>query len=151
MLARQLSLLLVLAAPALAVFAQDDDAKADMKKLQGTWNVVSMSIDGNKIPIEMAKIVMVFKDNNVTFTVNDKTEAEGTFTLKAGVDPKQFDLVHGSGKYKGKLDMSLYILDGDTLKIAGYTGETSFTKRPAAFPKEGDKEYDVYTLKRAKS
>jgi uncharacterized protein (TIGR03067 family) len=151
MLARQLSLLLILAAPSVAVFAQDDAAKADMKKLQGTWNVVSMSIDGNKIPTDQAKLVMVIKDNNLTIKVDDKNEVDGTFTLKPGVDPKQLDLTHGIGQNKGKVDMIVYILDGDTLKFAGYTGDTSLTKRPAAFPKEGEKEYDVFTLKRAKS
>jgi hypothetical protein len=34
-----------------------DDAKAEMKKLEGTWTTVSSTFDGKKMPDEKAKVV----------------------------------------------------------------------------------------------
>jgi uncharacterized protein (TIGR03067 family) len=150
MLACRLGVLLVLAAPATLALAQDDAAKEETKKLQGTWKVVDFAIDGKKQPADQAKMLFVFKDNTVLFKVNDQVAAEGTFKVKPSANPKELDITHGSGPNKGKVDMSLYILDGDTLKIAGYTGDTSLTKRPTAFPKDEEKGMDIFTLKREK-
>jgi uncharacterized protein (TIGR03067 family) len=148
MLACRLGVLLVLAAPATLALAQDDAAKEETKKLQGTWKVVDFAIDGKKQPADQGKMVFVFKDDTVVFKLNDKVAAEGTFKVKPSAKPKELDITHGSGPNKGKVDMSLYIMDGDTLKIAGYTGDTSLTKRPTAFPKDEEKGMDIFTLKR---
>ena len=148
MLACRLSLLVVFAVPTLAVFAQDDAAKEEMKKLQGTWKVVAMTIDGKEQPVDNLKLTVVIKDNTIIMKADDKVAVDGTVQIKPNVKPKQFDITHNIGEVKGKVDMSVYVLDGDTLKIAGYTGQTSLTKRPAEFPKEGDKGIDFFTLKR---
>ena len=150
MLAFRLSVLLVFAVPGLAALAQDDAAKEEMKKLQGTWKLVSFEIDGKKQAADQAKMVFIFKDNTIQFLVNDMKAVEGTFTVKPSAKPKELDVTHGIGPNKGKVDMNLYELDGDTLKIAGYTGDISLTKRPPAFPKEGEKGFDSFVLKREK-
>jgi uncharacterized protein (TIGR03067 family) len=150
MLLRQLSILLVLTAPAALALAQDDAAKEEAKKLQGTWKVVEFSLDGKKQPADKAKMAFVFKDDTVTFSVDGQKAAEGTFKIKPSAKPKELDIVHAEGPQKGKVDMSVYVLDGDTLKIAGYTGDISLTKRPTAFPKDDEKGMDVFTLKREK-
>jgi uncharacterized protein (TIGR03067 family) len=150
MLASRLSVLLVFAATGLVAFAQDDAAKEEVKKLQGTWKIVSVEIDGKKQPVDQAKMVFIFKDNTMQFLVNDQKAVEGTFTVKPSAKPKEIDVTHNIGPNKGKVDMNLYELDGDTLKIAGYTGDISLTKRPTAFPKEGAKGFDSFVLKREK-
>src|SRR5580704_3611702 len=133
MIACRLGVLLVLAAPTALALAQDDAAKEETKKLQGTWKVVDIAIDGKKQPADQTKMTFVFKDDTVVFKVNDQVAAEGTFKVKPSANPKEQDITHRSGPNKGKLYMSLYILDGDNLKIAGYTGDISLTKLPTAF------------------
>ena len=120
-------------------------------KLEGTWIATGGNSDGKKLPDDfVAKIMLtvVIKDNTIIMKADDKVAVDGTVQIKPNVKPKQFDITHNIGEVKGKVDMSVYVLDGDTLKIAGYTGQTSLTKRPTEFPKEGDKGIDFFTLKR---
>jgi uncharacterized protein (TIGR03067 family) len=144
--------MLILGAPAAMVMAQDQDeaTKAELKKLEGSWKVVSMQMAGKNEALEGKKLVFTFKGDKMIQSFEGNELPPGTIKINAKADPKHLDMIASDGPNKGKPDMSVYILDGDTLKIAGYAGDTSLTKRPTTFPKDGDPEMDIFVLKREK-
>ena len=101
-----------------AGFAADDQSKADMKKFEGTWEVVSIEMGGKKIAAgKGAPDKAVIKDGNATFFAAGK--ALRTFQdLKLKLDPKRkpkaVDLVRG-----GKETLPcIYEVTAKTLKLA---------------------------------
>lgn len=59
--------------------ADDDAIKKEMKKLEGTWQLVSLEFDGHKLSVEKDERMVIAGD---------------TFTIMTG------DTVHGAGKFK---------------------------------------------------
>jgi len=130
------------------VFAADDDdpAKADLKRLQGKWKIVSRKLDG-----------MALKPG-ATWTISGNKILYGgglyaALTLNPRATPREFDFDHhdaggrprrGETGYKG-----IYAFEGEnTLKwcVTALTG----SPRPKAFgSKQGDGNI-YYILERVK-
>jgi uncharacterized protein (TIGR03067 family) len=93
------------------------DAKGDLKRLQGTWSVVSAVEGGKPAPEEKIKDVqVVFDGNKITVKMGEKS-MEGTFKIDPSKKPKEIDSTTGSGPDKGKTWQGIYELDGDTHKV----------------------------------
>ena len=99
----------------LSIHAADDDAaKAELKKFQGTWQLISAETGGKKADkATIAKIRVVIKGNKHTVTFGDDIVAkEIPFTLDPSKKPKEAtDTLPDGKKIK-----SIYELDGDKLK-----------------------------------
>jgi uncharacterized protein (TIGR03067 family) len=111
---------LVVAGAALAIAADEkkDDAKDDLKKFEGSWQLVAREQDGDKAPAEAVKTVKaVVKGNKVTITADGKTVMEAEFTLDAGKKPKTCDANVTAGEDKGKKLLAIYEIEGDTIKL----------------------------------
>jgi len=110
------SVLLILAATnwSLAADAKDDAIKAELDKLQGTWQLVSVETDG-KAPAEdlIKKIRVVITGSKHTVHVGDQSPAKDIpFTIDPSKTPKEAtDTLPDGSTIK-----SIYELDGDTLK-----------------------------------
>ena len=108
--------LLALAA-GLLVAAAPDDAKNDLKKLDGTWVLASGENDGKKISADTLKTGQLTIDGDKhTVKVGDTTY-KGTHKLDPTAKPKTIDITPTNGDNKGKTSLGIYDLDGDTLKI----------------------------------
>ncbi len=153
MLGCRIGVMLILAVPAAYVAAQgpDEATKAELKKLEGSWKVVAVQVAGKKEAIEGKSIIFTFKGDTLIQSFDGKAAPPASFKINAKADPKHLDVIASEGPNKGKSDMAVYTLEGDTLKVAGYTGDTSINKRPKTFPKDGDAEMDIFVLKREKS
>jgi uncharacterized protein (TIGR03067 family) len=149
----QAGLMLILAGPyALAVGQDMDEAtKAELKKLEGSWRVVSFCIAGTKVPIEGINFVFSFKGETMKSIYNGIALTDATIKINTKEDPKHLDVFASEGSNKVKAGMVVYKLEGDKLIIGGYTGDSSTRKRPKGIPKEDDKEMDVVVLKRDKT
>ena len=111
---------LLVAGAALAIAADDkkDDAKAELKKFEGTWQLVSSEPEGEKAPAEAIKTAKATaKGNKVTLSVGGKEIMELTFTVDPTKKPKTIDSTATSGPDKGKKSLGIYEIEGDTLKI----------------------------------
>ena len=116
--------------------------KGDLKKLQGTWNIVSLEMEGQKYPPGGSHIVI--QGDRFT-SVNMGAEYEGSVAVDETQSPKTFDLVFDKGPEAGKKSLGIYELDGDTWQIClGLTGK----KRPVKFATAKGTGHALEILKR---
>lgn len=111
--------LIALAAVAisLALGADEQAAKNDLAKLQGEWSMVSGSADGQLMPEPLRKqMKRICKGDELTATMSGKVFFKATITIDASKNPKTIDYQMTEGFTKGKTQLGIYELDGDTLK-----------------------------------
>jgi uncharacterized protein (TIGR03067 family) len=86
----------------------------DLKKLQGTWVLVSEREEGR--PLRVANRRAVIDGTDLTYFVDGKRRGEWHFTLDARARPKAIDL----RRYPPAdplLTRAVYVLEGDTLTV----------------------------------
>ena len=91
--------------------------KQELEKLQGTWNVVSLEIEGMKMEepaFKGAKIVV--KDDTFT-TTSMGAVYKGTLSADSAKTPKTLDLSFTEGPERGNTSLAIYELEGDTWKL----------------------------------
>jgi uncharacterized protein (TIGR03067 family) len=147
MKARFLLLPLVGLAFVVGVAAQDA-AKEELKRLDGVWRIVSVVSDGKKTPEDAIKgMSVVLSGDTYTVKVDEKQVEKGTQKVDPTKKPKTIDINILEGEDKGKSQLGIYELDGDTLKMcfaaAGQARPTEFSS------KEGSK-HDLGVFQRLK-
>jgi uncharacterized protein (TIGR03067 family) len=138
---------LILLASLLPTADAKDDAKSELKKLQGKWTPTAVVIDGNEIPKDEVKGELVIKDNKYSYATGGGETGAGTLTLDPSKKPKHMDAVPSEGSAQGKTVEQIYELAGDVLKICLPTGEG---KRPTGFKSDAGSGWFLITYKRAK-
>ena len=95
------------------------DAKSELERLQGSWQLVSGVRDGKKFTDEEVKnSKLIVKGNRFSVSKTGVgTSEEGTFTIDPSKKPMQTDSTSGSGPDKGKIWKGIYELDGDIHKV----------------------------------
>ena len=104
---------------ALLVAADAKDDKAELKKFEGTWQLVSEVMDGEERPADDVKRIRWIFDNEGHWKVEDDGKVIFTGDMKVYPDraPKAADsTLTNEGEHKGKVVRAIYELDGDTLK-----------------------------------
>jgi uncharacterized protein (TIGR03067 family) len=141
-------MLLVLAAGLLvAADGADDKAKAELKKLEGTWNVKTVTVDGQDRTADYGDLKMVIKkDGEFVVRQGDKDSHGGIFTVNPDKKPKWIDNKYTSGAYKGKVELGIYELDGGKLKFCFSSPDGK--ERPAEFTSKEGSGFELTTLER---
>ena len=142
-----LTLAFCCASPLIAVALSEQGAAAkDMKDIQGTWKVVKMEANGESAPPEIVgSMVLVFKDNSLTFKPGEPGYTNFTFKLNPTAKPAAFDMTHVDGKSKGETKRGIYSLKKDRLKICF----GKLNGRPKKFTSGNGQA--MYVLERVKS
>jgi uncharacterized protein (TIGR03067 family) len=98
--------------------SKEDAVRKELTKFEGTWKLVSMEMDGNKVPEEGLKEMgkMILRGNKFTVPVGDITH-RGTFRVDVSAKPKRIDVTFTEGPEKGKTLLGIYELEGDTYKV----------------------------------
>lgn len=129
-------------------FADDEQAKKDLKALVGTWQYTSQQEDGQETDKTNLKAVTVIVTADGKWDVKHEgtTFLEGTVKLDPSKKPKAADwTITTEGELKGKTALGIYDVDEDTWKHC-----FGFDKRPEKFEsKEGSKVTNA-VLKRVK-
>ena len=86
----------------------------DLEGLQGTWNVVWLEMDGQKMPGGGAGIVV--RGDRFTSCAMGATY-EGKVAVHPTTAPRSFDLYFEEGPEQGNTNLGIYELDGDRWKI----------------------------------
>ncbi len=95
----------------LVVRSEAGDDK-DLKRLQGTWSMVSGEHNGKEMPAEMLKTAkLIIKGNKHYVHIGDE-KFDGTHTLDTTTKPKSIDSVDGDKKMLG-----IYELSKGTFKV----------------------------------
>ena len=132
-----------------------DDAKAEMKKLEGTWVGVSAVADGKDVAADKAKSLSLTMKTDGTWTMTDGKETwHGTFTVDATKSPKTARFAILSGKNKDHTTLDIYEVDGDTFKCCYAivpTDKASDKDRPTKFAAEAGSGHILSIMKREKA
>jgi uncharacterized protein (TIGR03067 family) len=115
---RPFALLAVLAGfGVVGIPAAADDAKDDLKKLDGTWTMVSGEKDGKPLPENIVKTAkLVIKGDEHDVKIGDVVY-KGTHKLDPTKKPKAIDATDTDGPFKGKTVLGIYAVEGDTFKV----------------------------------
>src|SRR5262249_29088311 len=128
-------------------------AKDDRDTLQGTWRVVGVEEQGNKIAekdVKEAKETFVIKGRTMTYCRASKVLVTMKFNLDPAETPPEITLAFTDGNEKGNKNHAIYKLDGDTLKLRmnDKFGGNSWDERPEDFSTDKGKEAVLFILKR---
>jgi uncharacterized protein (TIGR03067 family) len=109
--------------------------KKELAKLQGDWSMVSGSADGTAMPDQMLKqMKRICKGDETTTTMAGQVYFKAKFTIDPSKNPKTIDYQMTEGFTKGKKQLGIYELDGDTFKScfgkAGAERPKDFTSKP---------------------
>jgi uncharacterized protein (TIGR03067 family) len=118
------------------VLADDKDAvKKDLAAMQGEWSMVSGSADGQPMPDDQRKrMKRVCKGDETTTTMSGQVYIKAKITLDPLKKPKTIDYDMTDGFTKGKKQLGIYEVEGDTFKACfgkpGAERPTDFTSKP---------------------
>ena len=117
-------------------WAENSEAiKKDSAQLQGEWSMVSGSTDGTAMPDAMRETAKrVCKGDETTVTVGPQLIMKAKFTIDPSGKPKTIDYQMIDGPTKGKKQLGIYELAGDTVKFCfgspGAERPPDFTSKP---------------------
>jgi uncharacterized protein (TIGR03067 family) len=142
--------LISLAAAAMrpVVAADSDAAKKDIAALQGEWVMVSGSADGQAMPEDRRKqMKRICKGDEVTVKMGEETFLKAKFAIDPSSMPKTIDYEMTEGFTKGKKQLGIYELEGDTFKACFAAPGGS---RPADFTSKEGEQRTLSVWKRQK-
>ena len=129
---------------------QADDAKRDLEKLQGTWEIVKVVNSGRAAPAEEVKGgQVVFKGDEMTLKegADDKNPWKFRVKLYPSQNPKALDATALNQEHKGPVSTAIYRLEGDTLTICS-SNDPDKNERPKEFESKEGSKVILLTLKR---
>jgi len=128
--------------------ADDDAAKKDLKKLEGTWQITSQVANGKEAPEEKLKGMTATFDASGKWKVkqSDKVVLEGTVKLDPSKKPKAADwTVTSEGDLKDQKVLGIYEVDRDTFRHCYHASD-----RPEKFESKEDSRVTYTVFKRVK-
>jgi uncharacterized protein (TIGR03067 family) len=95
--------------------AKDEAITKERKKFEGTWQVVSLEVDGNKVGEADARKITVINAADGTWTVeaDGTVVARGTRVIDPTKKPRAVDLTVTEGQDQGKTLHGIYEFSGD--------------------------------------
>lgn len=116
------------------VAGAQDDGKKDSVLLEGNWSMVSGVSNGVDMPEAFAKTgKRTAKDGETTVSFGGMPYFKAKYSVDATKKPKSIDYQMTEGLTKGKKQLGIYEIDGDTVKFCFATpgGErpTDFTAK----------------------
>jgi uncharacterized protein (TIGR03067 family) len=103
-------------------------AGKEMKLMEGSWDIVSVTIDGTEAPKPDEKPILVVKGDTWAIKVGNTINQEGTFKIDPTAKIKTIDVMQT--KPDGSNRIGIYELKGDEMKIC-LVGDGK--DRPTAF------------------
>jgi len=89
----------------------------ELRLLDGTWQLVSREVDGQKEDLQNAVIRATVKDGKYTVQVGENVVEQGSFRIDPTTKPKSIDAIPESGDNKGKTILAVYDVAGDDLRM----------------------------------
>jgi uncharacterized protein (TIGR03067 family) len=131
------------------LLAVAQDEKKAAPKIEGSWTQTGGILQGEKLPAEIfdeVKTVLTFKDGKYSQVDNGNQSEAGTYKVDATKKPATIDFVVEEGEEKGKLQLAIFKIDGETITLA--LAKHGSNDRPKNF--DGENNEWVMVLKRNK-
>jgi uncharacterized protein (TIGR03067 family) len=109
-----------------ALAADEQAVKKELAQLQGEWSMVSGSAEGETMRKQMKRVC---KGDELTVTMGSQVFLKAKITIDPSKTPKTIDYQMTEGFTKGKTQLGIYELGGDTFK-------SSFSAAGAERPKD---------------
>jgi uncharacterized protein (TIGR03067 family) len=113
----------------------------DLDRLQGSWQISSLEVDGHNIP---AAGTVVVKGRRFTST-DMEAVYEGEIVLHTSATPPRIDLKFDAGPEKGNTNLGIYEIEGDTWRLCL---ATRGTVRPPGFATKAGSGFALEILTR---
>jgi uncharacterized protein (TIGR03067 family) len=123
-------------AAAVGLFAGADEPKAadtkkEVERLQGTWTIGSVVINGEEVPAEVGSMAkLVVEGDHYTVTLGEQS-VPSTFKLDPSKAPKTIDFTYTDGPQKDQTVKGIYKLEDDIFTMC--RSLTAEGKRPTEF------------------
>lgn len=125
-------------------------AKDDRAKLQGTWKIVSLEVNGAK-PIgddQLETVQAVFDaDGKLTVKADENVIYEAKTKIDPTKKPKTIDLTYTEGQMAGETALGIYELKDDTFR---YCRAAPGKDRPKEFSAKEESGHTLAVYKRVK-
>jgi len=133
-----------LAALALMRHVDAGEGKKDLERLEGKWAIERLEETGKRASEEFVKTLeAVVKGDQLTLREKGKPVLELRIKLDPSTNPKSIDFTHLAGEDKGKTELGIYSLEGDTLR---FCIDESGKNRPTEF--KSTSQTNLVVLKR---
>jgi uncharacterized protein (TIGR03067 family) len=136
------------AAPLLALaLAQggDEKNKKDLERLQGTWVMHALEING-KAETKIQETLLTIKKDDYRTKVKSKEPPGFRVKLDASKEPKWMDMIQTQPDGSEKVYKGIYVFENDTFKLC--RGIDPAQDRPGQFATWPDTGYFVVTWKK---
>lgn len=129
----RIGVLASLAALLLVAADKDDDAKAELKKLEGNWQVSRQEERGSLTPKPIIhNLRIVIEGEEIAWYIgNPASNQTADVKVDPSKEPKTIDAEITKGSLIGKKMLGIYKLEKDALEICW--GEAGTDKRPQKF------------------
>jgi uncharacterized protein (TIGR03067 family) len=142
-------LVMILVIGLLAPAGKGREPDKDVKALEGTWQVESAEMDGQEFSgDDVADIFLVVEGDRYKELLKDTVKEEGTIKLDPSQSPRAIDFRITSGDDKGKTQLGIYKLEGNTLTLC--VAKPSDKDRPKEFAGKQGSGHTRMVFKRKK-
>jgi uncharacterized protein (TIGR03067 family) len=115
-----------------APLPRPDKSKEDLKRLQGEWHRVRVTVGGNFYLEKPHETTIVVAGDRMKYALAGRPTNEWAFTLDATRGPPRFDRKGVKGDANGLIFRGIYRLDGDTFILCSREGDRPVDFRGAA-------------------
>jgi uncharacterized protein (TIGR03067 family) len=123
-----------------------EQAKKDLERLQGTWTMAALEVDGKDVgAVKVQDTKLTIKGDQ--YTVKAKNNVNGcAIRLDPSKQPHAIEMIFSEPGSADKVHKGIYVIEGDTLKIC--RGLNADQERPEQFATWPNTGYFVVTWKR---
>jgi uncharacterized protein (TIGR03067 family) len=122
------------------------DDKTEAVGIEGTWRQTGTERNGSNRRV-VGQQILAFRRGTYTIQLSDADKIQETYRIDPTFKPPHLDQIVATGPAQGQTFKSIYQLDGDTLRIARFSGHKGRVERPQGF---NDKGLSVMIFKRVK-
>lgn len=132
---------------ALAQNSNEEKAKKDLQRMQGTWIMHALEINGKEVPAKQFEDTqLTIKADEYNTKVKDRTPPGFRLKLDPSKDPRAVDMIQTLPDGSQKTIKGIYKVENDTLVIC--RGLTEEQERPGQFATWPNTNYFVVTWKK---